>query len=219
MPCCRRRARSSWSTAAPSRRARFPGARSPSSGSRLGRPGGLLRRCDRGHGRLRPRFGPGLGHRVLRRPAAARPARAVATRNAEKLERAERWFDRYDDAAVAIGRVLPVIRSFIAIPAGAVEMPLGTTPPSRPSGRSPGTSGWPGPASRSARAGSISARTSGMPTMRCWRWSLPASCFCSSGRPESAHDVAGSSLRPSTQRRTGHERIDRRGRGLGGPTD
>jgi membrane protein DedA with SNARE-associated domain len=43
----------------------------------------------------------------------------------EKLERAERWFDRYDDAAVAIGRVLPLIRSFISIPAGVVEMPLG----------------------------------------------------------------------------------------------
>ena len=43
----------------------------------------------------------------------------------ENLERAERWFDRYDDAAVAIGRVLPVIRSFISIPAGVVEMPLG----------------------------------------------------------------------------------------------
>jgi membrane protein DedA with SNARE-associated domain len=43
----------------------------------------------------------------------------------EKLERAERWFDRYDDAAVAIGRVLPVIRSFVSIPAGVVEMPLG----------------------------------------------------------------------------------------------
>ena len=43
----------------------------------------------------------------------------------EKLERAERWFDHYDDAAVAIARVIPVIRSFISIPAGVVEMPLG----------------------------------------------------------------------------------------------
>lgn len=42
-----------------------------------------------------------------------------------KLERAERWLDRYDDAAVLVGRLLPVIRSFISIPAGIVEMPLG----------------------------------------------------------------------------------------------
>ena len=40
-----------------------------------------------------------------------------------KLERAEAWFERYGDAAVAIGRVLPVIRSFISIPAGIAEMP------------------------------------------------------------------------------------------------
>src|SRR5437016_7102574 len=36
----------------------------------------------------------------------------------QKLDRAERWFDRWDDLAVLIGRVTPVIRSFISIPAG-----------------------------------------------------------------------------------------------------
>jgi membrane protein DedA with SNARE-associated domain len=41
------------------------------------------------------------------------------------LERAESWFDRYGDWAVAIGRVTPVVRSFIAIPAGIFRMPLG----------------------------------------------------------------------------------------------
>ncbi len=41
------------------------------------------------------------------------------------LERAEKWFDRYGDWAVAIGRVTPVVRSFIAIPAGVFRMPLG----------------------------------------------------------------------------------------------
>lgn len=42
----------------------------------------------------------------------------------EKLDRAEAWFDRWGDAAVLISRVLPVIRSFISIPAGIAEMPL-----------------------------------------------------------------------------------------------
>jgi membrane protein DedA with SNARE-associated domain len=43
---------------------------------------------------------------------------------AGKLDRAESWFDRYGDVAVLISRVLPVIRSFISIPAGIAEMPL-----------------------------------------------------------------------------------------------
>lgn len=42
----------------------------------------------------------------------------------ERLAHAERWFDRYGDWAVAISRVTPVVRSFIAIPAGVVRMPL-----------------------------------------------------------------------------------------------
>ena len=41
------------------------------------------------------------------------------------LVRAESWFERYGDWAVAIGRVTPVVRSFIAIPAGLFRMPLG----------------------------------------------------------------------------------------------
>jgi membrane protein DedA with SNARE-associated domain len=41
------------------------------------------------------------------------------------LHKAEAWFDRFGDWAVAIGRVTPVVRSFIAIPAGLFRMPLG----------------------------------------------------------------------------------------------
>ena len=43
----------------------------------------------------------------------------------EKLDRAERWFDRWDDWAVLVGRVTPVARSFVSIPAGVFRMPLG----------------------------------------------------------------------------------------------
>ena len=42
-----------------------------------------------------------------------------------KLDRAEEWFRRYGNAAVLLARCLPVIRSFISIPAGIAEMPLG----------------------------------------------------------------------------------------------
>ena len=41
------------------------------------------------------------------------------------LDRAESWFERFGDWGVAIGRVTPVVRSFIAIPAGVFRMPLG----------------------------------------------------------------------------------------------
>jgi membrane protein DedA with SNARE-associated domain len=42
-----------------------------------------------------------------------------------KLERAERWFERWGDWAVLLGRVTPVVRSFISIPAGVFRAPLG----------------------------------------------------------------------------------------------
>src|SRR5579862_9466603 len=44
----------------------------------------------------------------------------------KRLERAERWFDRWGVAAVLLGRVVPFVRSFISIPAGIFEMPLVT---------------------------------------------------------------------------------------------
>ena len=43
----------------------------------------------------------------------------------EKLDRAEAWFDRYGDWAVFIGRVTPVVRSFVSIPAGVFRVPFG----------------------------------------------------------------------------------------------
>jgi membrane protein DedA with SNARE-associated domain len=42
----------------------------------------------------------------------------------ERFDRAERWFDRHDRRAVLLGRVTPVVRSFVSIPAGIFEMPL-----------------------------------------------------------------------------------------------
>lgn len=42
-----------------------------------------------------------------------------------KLDRADRWFARYGDAAVLVGRITPVVRSFVAVPAGVARMPLG----------------------------------------------------------------------------------------------
>ena len=43
----------------------------------------------------------------------------------ERLDRAERWFERWGDAAVFLGRITPVVRSFISIPAGVFGARLG----------------------------------------------------------------------------------------------
>jgi membrane protein DedA with SNARE-associated domain len=40
------------------------------------------------------------------------------------LDRAARWFDRYGRHAVLVGRMVPVVRSLVSIPAGADRMPL-----------------------------------------------------------------------------------------------
>ena len=43
----------------------------------------------------------------------------------ETFARAERWFERFGNRAVFLGRLTPVVRSFISIPAGALGSPLG----------------------------------------------------------------------------------------------
>jgi membrane protein DedA with SNARE-associated domain len=57
------------------------------------------------------------------RPLLERHGRAFHLSEA-KLARAERWFDRWDDWAVLLGRITPVVRSFVSIPAGVLRMPL-----------------------------------------------------------------------------------------------
>jgi membrane protein DedA with SNARE-associated domain len=44
--------------------------------------------------------------------------------DAERLDRAEAWFDRRGRAAVFLGRLTPVVRSFVSIPAGVLRSPL-----------------------------------------------------------------------------------------------
>jgi len=44
--------------------------------------------------------------------------------DSEKLDRAERWFERWEDWAVFLGRLTPVVRSFVSIPAGVMEVPF-----------------------------------------------------------------------------------------------
>jgi membrane protein DedA with SNARE-associated domain len=59
---------------------------------------------------------------------AGRPLREERARrfhlDRAKLDRADRWFERWGDWAVFLGRLTPVVRSFISIPAGVVRMPI-----------------------------------------------------------------------------------------------
>jgi membrane protein DedA with SNARE-associated domain len=40
------------------------------------------------------------------------------------LQRADRWFERYGDWAVLFSRMLPIVRTFISLPAGVARMPF-----------------------------------------------------------------------------------------------
>ena len=55
------------------------------------------------------------------RPLIERWGRYVFLRKHE-LDRAEVWFERHGEAAVFVSRLLPVIRTFISLPAGIAEM-------------------------------------------------------------------------------------------------
>jgi membrane protein DedA with SNARE-associated domain len=45
--------------------------------------------------------------------------------NRRHLEWADRWFQRHGSATVFFTRMLPIIRTFISLPAGAARMPIG----------------------------------------------------------------------------------------------
>ncbi len=41
-----------------------------------------------------------------------------------QIERADRWFQRYGDSAVLFGRLVPLVRAFVSLPAGIAKMPF-----------------------------------------------------------------------------------------------
>ena len=48
--------------------------------------------------------------------------------NRRHLESADRWFERHGAATVFFTRMLPIIRTFISLPAGVARMPFGNLP-------------------------------------------------------------------------------------------
>ncbi len=57
------------------------------------------------------------------RPVLERWGRYILVSHSE-LERTDRFFERYGAATVFFGRLLPVVRTFIAFPAGLARMPM-----------------------------------------------------------------------------------------------
>ncbi len=45
--------------------------------------------------------------------------------SAERLSQTEGWFERYGAATVLFSRMLPIVRTFVSVPAGVARMPLG----------------------------------------------------------------------------------------------
>ena len=71
------------------------------------------------------------------------------------IERSQRWFDRYGGRAVFIGRLLPVVRTFISLPAVTPicgQFASASTP--RPAA-CPGSAVLPGPGTRPELTGSM----------------------------------------------------------------
>jgi membrane protein DedA with SNARE-associated domain len=58
------------------------------------------------------------------RPLIHRWGRYVLIRDHE-VDRAHAWFERHGEAAVFVSRLLPVVRTFISLPAGVARMPFG----------------------------------------------------------------------------------------------
>lgn len=58
------------------------------------------------------------------RPILDRWGRYVGI-GAADLDRADRWFDRWGSWAVFLGRMVPLVRTFVSYPAGISRMPMG----------------------------------------------------------------------------------------------
>ncbi len=57
------------------------------------------------------------------RPLAIRYGRFVLI-SARELDWADRWFQRHGSITIFVGRLLPIVRTFISLPAGVAKMPL-----------------------------------------------------------------------------------------------
>ena len=121
-PFFRRRASSSWSTAARSRRGVCrPGRHALRAHHRRGlRPAYVVDRARR-NDRLHARLDDGLGDRVLRRPPVPRAPRPLAAPQRGEARPGGALVRALGGLGRVLRRLTPVIRSFVSIPAGVFE--------------------------------------------------------------------------------------------------
>ena len=168
--------------AAPSRRARSPASpsRSSATSSRAGFPAYLAVATAGTVGYLIGAIGGWALGDYLGRPWLERHGRWLHL-SAEKLDRAERWFDRWEEWAVFLGRVTPV-DAVVHLDAGG-RLPgadSARTSGSRCSARRSGASRSPASAGLRARAGRSSttrSATSTTSSLRRWSSRSPPSCW------------------------------------------
>ena len=99
--------------------------------------------------------------------------------NRKHLEWADRWFERHGDATVFFTRMLPIIRTFISLPAGIARMPFWRFIALHlRSAASRGSCCWRSSAARSAPLGGPGATTSITSTTWCSPRSSSASSAC-----------------------------------------
>ena len=94
------------------------------------------------------------------------------------LDRAQHWFEKRGEWSVAIGRIVPLVRTFIAFPAGVAEMPRSASVSSPPAAPWSGSGPWPGPATLSVIVGTSSPTGSPWPAISWppwWSWPSPPS--------------------------------------------
>lgn len=82
-------------------------------------------------------LGAAWGRERFRRVTARVPGLSL-----DDIDRAEDWLARRGRAAVFLGRLVPVVRSLISLPAGIERMPLGVSPCTRRRGAPCGTASW-----------------------------------------------------------------------------
>ena len=91
---------------------------------RLHRPIQPARRRDDGRAWLQCRVDPGLFRSGQGWPAGDRTLGPIRVHGSGQTDRTENFFARYGTLTVFVGRLLPVVRTFIAFPAGLARMPM-----------------------------------------------------------------------------------------------
>ena len=82
---------------------------------------------------------------------------------------ADGWFERYGDATVFFSRMLPIVRTFISLPAGVAKMPFWRFTRLTALGSIPWVLALALIGERSATTGKTGATTSATSTTWCWR--------------------------------------------------